>query len=175
MLAIAPTFDGARTVPSKEVTDLILELLDLKPCDKVMEIGTGSGYQTKRLCETGAEVHSIELEPWVDPTVFSGDCVYLYHRDGALGLPEVAPFTAIVATCGVREIPGPWSGQLSSHGRLVAPIGDSLSQRLTLFRRMDSEVRPERIGAYVRFQMMREKPQPRPIKPVYRENPDAME
>src|SRR5437016_13020522 len=105
MLSIAPTFDGARTIPSPEVTDLMLELLQLTPRDKVMEIGTGSGYQTQRFADSGAEVHSVELEPWIDTTVLTGGCGYLYHRDGLLGLPGISPFTGIVPPCGVEQIP----------------------------------------------------------------------
>lgn len=164
MLAIAPTFDGRRTVPSPEVTKLMLEMLALKPGEKVLEIGTGSGYQTQALAETGAEVHSVELEPWVDTTQILGDCVYLHSGDGKLGLPQFAPFDAIVATCGVSEIPTEWCAQLSEGGKLLVPIGESASQRLTVFRKHNSELRPERVCAYTRFQMMREKPQPRPPK-----------
>lgn len=164
MLSLAPTFDGRRTIPSKEVTDLILSLLDLKPGEKLLEIGTGSGYQTQRFADTGAEVHSIELEPWVDSTQILGDCVYLHSGDGILGLPQLAPFDAIVATCGVEEIPRAWVEQTCDGGRIVAPVGESQSQRLCIFQKQQGEVYPLRVGAYVRFQMMREKPQPKPPK-----------
>lgn len=155
MRCIAPTFDGRRTVPSPEVTRLMLEMLDLKPGDKVLEIGTGSGYQTQELAKTGAEVHSIELEPWVDPTQIIGDCVYLHSGDGSIGIEHEAPFTAIVASCGVERIPDEWRKQLSDSGRMVAPVGDQAAQRLTLFAKQGSELIPTRIAAYVRFQMMR--------------------
>jgi protein-L-isoaspartate(D-aspartate) O-methyltransferase len=164
MLRIAPTFDGKRTIPSPEVTNLMLEMLCLQPHDKLLEIGTGSGYQTNVFAETGAEIHSIELEPWVDSTKITGDYVFLHTGDGINGLPKQAPFTCIVATCGVESIPRAWNEQLSAGGRIVVPIGDSSSQRLTLFRKVDSELRPERVVAYVRFSMMREKPQPKPPK-----------
>jgi protein-L-isoaspartate(D-aspartate) O-methyltransferase len=172
MLSLAPTFDGRRTVPSKEVTDLMLELLQLTPQDKVMEIGTGSGYQTRRLAQTGAEIHSIELEPYVDPTIPFGECVYLYHRDGFLGLPEVAPFTAIVATCGLTEIPAAWVDQLRPEGRIVVPIGRADAQRLALFTKLQGHVSPKRIAAYVRFQMMRAPDERKPLKPVYKDRPE---
>lgn len=164
MLALSPTFDGKRTIPSLEVTELMLLLLDLRPEDIVLEIGTGSGYQIKRFAETGACIHSIELEPWIDTTKPVGDFVYLYSGDGFRGLPEHAPFTAIVATCGVEDIPPSWTAQLAEGGRLVAPIGMPECQKLTLFRKEGAELVPERVGGYVRFQMLRQPPKPRPVK-----------
>jgi protein-L-isoaspartate(D-aspartate) O-methyltransferase len=162
MLSLAPTFDGRRTVPSPEVRKLVLELLNLGPQDKVLEIGTGSGTMTQDFADTGAEVHSIELEPWVDTTQILGDCVYLHTGDGARGLSQFAPFTAIVATCGVEEIPRAWAEQLADKAKLVVPVGGSTSQRLTLFRKEGLELIPERVAAYVRFSMMREKHSPKP-------------
>lgn len=159
MLALIPTFDGKRTIPSAEVTAVMLELLQLTPADKLMEIGTGSGSQTKAFAETGANVHSIELEPFVDPTIVIGECVYLHAGNAKSGVPEWAPFTAIAATCGVEEIPPAWIEQLAPGGRLVAPIGDTKCQKLTLFRKhANGELIPVRIAAYVRFQMLRDKP-----------------
>src|SRR2546430_12609246 len=136
MLSLAPTtFDGKRTIPSPECRALIRQMLNLGSKDKVLEIGTGSGTQTNEFAATGAEVHSIELEPWVDTTQILGDCVYLHTGDGILGLPQFAPFTAIVVTCGVEQIARAWEEQIAVGGRLIAPIGDVSSQRLTLFRR----------------------------------------
>lgn len=164
MLAIAPTFDGKRTIPSPECRALISQMLNLGPSDKVLEIGTGSGTMTSEFGATGAEVHSIELEPWVDSTKVVGDCVFLHAGDGANGLESQAPFTAIVATCGIEEIPRSWVSQLADGGRLVCPIGDGASQRLTLFRKQADEVIPVRIAAYTRFSMMKERPSPRAPK-----------
>lgn len=165
MLTLSPTFDGKRTIPSPECRALIRQMLGLGPSDKVLEIGTGSGTMTNEFAATGAEVHSVELEPWVDPTQIIGDCVYLHSGDGILGLPRFAPFTAIVATCGIQEIPRAWEEQLATGGKLVAPIGEPTSQRLTLFSKSaDGELIPRRVCAYVRFSMMRAKPSPKPPK-----------
>ncbi len=164
MLTIAPTFDGKRTIPSPEVRQLILSLLDLGPSDKVMEIGTGSGTMTSEFGQTGAEVHSIELEPWVDSTKVIGDYVFLHTGDGVRGIPSQAPFTAIVATCGIEGIPQAWNEQLAENGRLVAPIGESKAQRLILFRKIKGDLLPLIVAAYVRFSMMRERPSPKPPK-----------
>jgi protein-L-isoaspartate(D-aspartate) O-methyltransferase len=155
MLALSPTFDGKRTVPSIEVTRLMADLLKLKPEDKLLEIGTGSGYQTKTWAQSGCEVHSIELEPFIDSTVVTGPYVYLHRGDGVIGMAQEAPFTAIVATCGVEEIPKAWKDQLADGGRLVVPLGDNVAQRLTLFRKENTELLPIRVAAYCRFQMLR--------------------
>jgi protein-L-isoaspartate(D-aspartate) O-methyltransferase len=164
VLTITPTFDGKRGIPSPEVTYLMLELLDLKSEDILLEIGTGSGFQTGVFASMGATVHSIELEPWIDPTQITGEYVYLHAGDGAKGLPQFAPYSAIVATCGIEQIPKEWTEQLGESGRMVVPVGDAKSQRLTLFRKQNGELIPERIGAYTRFQMLREKPKPLPPK-----------
>lgn len=165
MLNLAPSFDGRRTIPSPECRALIRQMLNLGPQDKVLEIGTGSGTQTSEFGATGAEVHSIELEPWVDPAVITGECVFLHTGDGINGLPSFAPFTAIIATCGVTEIPKAWVDQLAEEGRLIAPIGDARSQRLTMFTRCHGgELVPQRVAAYVRFSMMKERPSPKPPK-----------
>jgi protein-L-isoaspartate(D-aspartate) O-methyltransferase len=139
-------------------------MLNLGPKDKVLEIGTGSGTMTSEFGATGAEVHSIELEPWVDSTKITGDCVFLHTGDGINGIPNQAPFSAIVVTCGVVEIPRAWVQQLLEGGRLAVPIGDSSSQRLTLFRKQNGELIPERVCAYTRFSMMKERPSPKPPK-----------
>lgn len=158
MRVLPQTFDGKRTIPSPEVTRLMLELVSLSSVDKVLEIGTGSGSQTQVLADTGAEVHSIELEPWIDSTKITGEYVFLHSGDGKPGLPQEAPFSAIFASCGVEQIPKEWVEQLVEFGKLVVPVGDAKAQRLTLFTKIDGELRPIRIAAYVRFQMLREKP-----------------
>ena len=169
MLALVPTFDGKRTIPSPEVTRIMLSLLQLTDSDKLLEIGTGSGIQTESWGQSGAEIHSIELEPWIDSTKVVGECVYLHSGDGRLGLPGEAPFTAIVATCGIEQIPREWTEQLADGGRLVAPVGEPKCQKLTLFRKIGGELVPERIGAYSRFQMLRQKPPQAEIKPRYKD------
>jgi|SRR5580704_486736 protein-L-isoaspartate(D-aspartate) O-methyltransferase len=164
MRDLSPVFDGKRTIPSPECRALIRQMLNLGPKDKVLEIGTGSGTMTSEFGATGAEVHSIELEPWVDSTKITGDYVFLHTGDGKNGLPHIAPFTAIVVTCGVEQIEKAWIDQLGPRGRLVAPIGDSSSQKLTMFRKEGTELVPVRVAAYTRFSMMKERPSPRPPK-----------
>jgi protein-L-isoaspartate O-methyltransferase len=71
-----------------------------------------------------------------------------------------------VATCGIEQIPQDWIKQLAPRGRLLVPIGDARSQQLVLFTKQGYELVPGRVGATVRFQMMREKPKPGKLKYV---------
>src|SRR4051812_6895617 len=129
MLSLIPTFDGKRTVPSPRVTEIMLEMLKLTPKDKLLEIGTGSGTQTQAFAATGAEIHSVEVEPWLGEVDLDGKTnVYLHTGDGIEGIAHEAPFSAIVATCGVSQVPDAWKRQLADRGSLVAPVGDATAQ-----------------------------------------------
>lgn len=148
---------SGRAIPSPEVTKLMYSLLSLGPSDKLLEIGTGSASQTQEWAKSGCELHTVELEPVVDPERLGShglEQVYAHLGDGKKGLPQEAPFTAIVATCGVKSIPESWIEQLSPEGRLVAPIGNAEAQKLTLFRKSNGSLVPQRVAAYTRFQMM---------------------
>lgn len=142
-----------RAIPGPKCTELMLGMLALQPTDKVMEIGTGSGTQTAVWAKHCGELHTIELKPFLDPGRL-GDIVYFRYGDGAEGIPQEAPFDAIVATCGVRELPAAWGEQLRDGGRMVAPVGLPDCQKLTLFRKAGRLLNAERIAAYCRFQMM---------------------
>lgn len=149
--------DG-RTVPSPEVTKIMYSMLELGPKDKLLEIGTGSASQTVEWAKSGCEVHTVEVKPVIEPwRIAEGlDQVYCHMGDGKLGLPKEAPFTAIVATCGVEKVPDSWIDQLAQDGRLVAPIGSSSVQKLTLMRKTEyGSLVPQKIAGYVRFSMMR--------------------
>lgn len=149
--------DG-RTVPSPEVTHIMASMLKLGPADNLLEIGTGSASQTVEWAKSGCEVHTIELSPVIEPwQVHVGkDQVYAHIGNGKHGLPKEAPFSAIVATCGIEAIPDAWKDQLKPLGRMVVPIGTSSCQRLTLFEKdEEGTFRPQKIAGYVRFSMMR--------------------
>jgi len=104
------------------------ELLDPKPGEKVLEIGTGSGYQSAILFKMGCNVYSIErfkglykkAKKDLNNLFYS---VKLFHGDGYLGLPEEAPFDKIIVTAGALDIPRPLINQLSVGGTLVIPVG----------------------------------------------------
>ncbi|MBU2940599.1 protein-L-isoaspartate(D-aspartate) O-methyltransferase [Lacinutrix sp. C3R15] len=116
------------------------ELLQVKPSDKVLEIGTGSGYQTAVLCELGAKVYSIERqqELFKKTSKFLPKLGYrpkkLIFGDGYKGWKEEAPFASIIVTAGAPFVPKPLLSQLAIGGRLVIPVGDDV-QTMTLFIR----------------------------------------
>jgi len=116
------------------------ELLQVKKGDKVLEIGTGSGYQTAVLCVLGAKVFSIErqLELFKKTSKFLPKIGYrakkLVFGDGYKGLPEEAPFNSIIVTAGAPFVPKPLLQQLKIDGRLVIPVGDNV-QVMTLYIR----------------------------------------
>lgn len=145
--------DPPRAIPSQRVTEIMLAMLQLKPTDKLMEIGTGSGTQTAMWAKHCQEVQTIELKPhnYCDEL---GNHVFFREGDGRDGIPQEAPYDAIVATCGVKEVYPAWRDQLAEGGRMVLPIGDVDLQRLTLFMKLHGVVGATRIGGYVRFQMM---------------------
>ena len=120
------------------------ELLEVKPNHKVLEIGTGSGYQTAILCLMDAEVYSIErqLELFKKTSLFLPKIGYVAKRlifgDGYKGLDEEAPFDRILVTAGAPLVPKPLLAQLKVGGRLVIPIGEK-EQIMTLFIRTSSK------------------------------------
>lgn len=116
------------------------ELLEVKSEDKILEIGTGSGYQTAVLCVLGAHVYSIErqLELFKKTSQFLPKIGYVAKRlifgDGYKGLKEEAPFDSIIVTAGAPFVPKPLLAQLKVGGRLVIPVGDE-DQIMTLYIR----------------------------------------
>ena len=116
------------------------ELLEVRPESKILEIGTGSGYQAAVLCVLGAHVYSIErqLELFKKTSKFLPKIGYVAKRlifgDGYKGLPDEAPFDRIIVTAGAPFVPKPLLSQLKIGGRLVIPVGD-MDQIMTLYIR----------------------------------------
>ena len=130
------------------------ELLDIKPGDKILEIGTGSGYQTAVLCELGAKVFSIErqYELFKKTNKFLPKLGYrpkkLIFGDGYIGLKEEAPFDSIIVTAGAPFVPKPLLTQLTIGGRLVIPVGDDI-QIMTLYTRTsEKEFQKQEYGEF---------------------------
>lgn len=130
------------------------ELLQVKKGDKILEIGTGSGYQTAILCELEAKVYSIErqLELFKKTSKFLPKLGYrakkLIFGDGYKGLEEEAPFDGIIVTAGAPIVPKPLLNQLKIGGRLVIPVGAD-SQVMTLFiRESEKSFKKQEFGEF---------------------------
>jgi protein-L-isoaspartate(D-aspartate) O-methyltransferase len=117
------------------------ELLDLKGDEKVLEVGTGSGYQAAILAELAKEVYTIEI---IEKLATSAKKLLLdlgYKNikvkagDGYLGWPEAAPFDAIIVTCAPDHIPKPLMGQLREGGRMVIPVGEFTQELRKIVKR----------------------------------------
>ncbi len=136
-----------QTISQPYIVALMTEALGLKGGERVLEIGTGSGYQAAVLAEIAREVYTIEiLEPLAqraDSTLRSlgYDNVSVKCGDGFWGWPEASPFQAIIVTCAPEELPQPLWGQLDRGGRLVAPLGEEGSiQRLMVFEKTEQGI-----------------------------------
>lgn len=130
------------------------ELLEIKKGEKVLEVGTGSGYQTAVLCELGAKVYSIERqrELYKKTKTFLSKLGYrpkfLSFGDGYKGIPEYAPYEKIIVTAGAPEVPKDLLSQLKVGGRLVIPVGTEV-QTMTLFiRKSNKEFDKKEFGAF---------------------------
>ena len=121
------------------------ELLHAKKGSKVLEIGTGSGYQTAVLCQLGVKVHSIERQKnlFNNAKLFlnqNGYRAHLYFGDGFKGKPAFAPFDGIIVTCGAPYIPEELKYQLTVGGRMVIPVGEQDVQQMKVIVRLEDEV-----------------------------------
>ena len=131
------------------------EALRLKPGDRVLEIGTGSGYQAAVLAEMVKEVYSLEIRQGLASTAdkrlkeLGYKNVAVKYGDGYLGWPEHAPFDAIIITASVNHIPPPLLKQLKEGGRLILPLGSTVFyQTLTLVtKKRGGELAVEQMGA----------------------------
>ncbi len=131
-----------QTISQPYIVAFMTEALDPKPTDRVLEIGTGSGYQAAVLSALVAEVYSIELlEPLarrakVDLERLGFTNVKVRCGDGYLGWPDAAPFDAIIVTCAPEQVPPALVAQLKAGGRMIVPVGAQWEvQELVLLRR----------------------------------------
>ena len=130
------------------------ELLQVKKGDKILEIGTGSGYQAAVLCMLKAKVYSIERqqELFKKTSKFLPKLGYrakkLIFGDGYKGLPEEAPFDSIIVTAGAPFVPKPLLSQLKVGGRLVIPVGDEVQVMTLIIRKGPKEFEKHELGDF---------------------------
>ena len=137
----------AQTISQPYVVAFMTEQLRLKPSDRVLEVGTGSGYQVAILAELVSEIYSIEI---VEPLAKNAEAtlqrlgyknVHLKIGDGYKGWPETAPFDAIIVTCAPDKVPQPLVDQLKDDGRMVIPVGDRFAQQLYLLEKKNGQLK----------------------------------
>lgn len=149
-----PIGDG-QTISQPFMAAVMTELLDIGKTDKVLEIGTGSGYQTAILAELGKEIFTVERIRALSENAKAvlGSLHYANIRfktgDGTLGWPEEAPFDKIIVTAAAREIPGELAEQLAEGGKLVIPVGERFSQVLVLAEKKNGSIKIGRFGGCV--------------------------
>lgn len=142
-----------QTISQPYVVALMTEALRLKPDDRVLEIGTGSGYQAAVLAEIAKEVYTIEIRKRLEEraskvlTDLGYKNVKTKYADGYFGWEEYAPFDAIIVTASANHIPPPLIKQLKEGGRLIIPLGSTLYyQTLTLVTKKKGELEVEQMG-----------------------------
>jgi protein-L-isoaspartate(D-aspartate) O-methyltransferase len=138
------------------------QLLELSKGDKVLEIGTGSGFQTAILCQMGAKVFSIERQKELflkcqSILDFLKLSPKLKFGDGYKGWPAFAPFNKIIVTCGAPYVPDDLVTQLAEGGRMVIPIGEGKQQEMMLLCKKNGQVQSEKLGVFSFVPMLKEK------------------
>ena len=147
---------NSQTISQPYIVALMTEALGLKPGQKVLEVGTGSGYQAAILAEMGLDVYTIEFLPDLSEkareilTQLGYEDIHYRCGDGHAGWPEEAPFDGIIVTAAPSRLPEPLGEQLKTGGRLVIPIGNWGQDLYVYTRNEDGSLSGEVICA-VRF------------------------
>lgn len=135
-----------QTISQPYIVARMTELLQLNPGDKVLEIGTGSGYQAAVLAEMGVEVHTIEILPSLAEKAkkvleeMGYDRVRVLVGDGYRGYPEAAPYDGIIVTAAPAKIPEPLLEQLKNGGRMVIPVGKYVQELKVVIKGEDGVI-----------------------------------
>lgn len=143
--------EEGQTISQPYIVAFMTDALNLKPTDKVLEIGTGSGYQAAILAEICDSVFTIEIFPKLGKkasNLFSElgyKNIYAKIGDGYKGWPEHAPFDAIIVTCSPTKIPEPLKNQLAEGGRMIIPVGSFPSQTLVLLEKRKGKIKQQKI------------------------------
>lgn len=138
---------GGQTISQPYMVALMVQLLKLKGHERVLEVGTGSGYQLAILAELALEVYSVERLPELAASALRRlerlGClnVHISSGNGSLGWPEHAPYEGIIVAAGSPQIPQPLVDQLAEGGRLAIPVGSPQTQTLLLAEKRAQQVR----------------------------------
>ncbi len=155
--------DSALPIPLKQtisqpyIVAAMVEALDLAPSDRVLEVGTGSGYAAAVLSEMAQQVYTVERHGLLAQSAqdrlhsLGYHNVQVKHGDGTKGWPEKAPFDAIAVAAGGTEVPAALKAQLREGGRLVIPVGQGEVKRLLLLKRISADRFESRKLEKVRF------------------------
>ena len=148
-----------KTLSQPFIGALMIDLLDLQPGERVLEVGTGFGYQAAVMAEMGAEVFSVEIvEEFAEAATVRfaalGAAVQVRVGDGSRGWSDHAPFDAMLVTAAADQVPAGLLGQLDDGGRLIIPLGSGDAQQLTLFRKTGADAVEQRPIMPVRFTML---------------------
>ncbi len=145
-----------QTISQPYVVAWMTELLRVKPGDRVLEVGTGSGYQATILAQLGVEVYTVEIiEPLARQAAerlakMGYTQVVVGNRDGYYGWEEHSPFDGVIVTCAPDHIPSPLVQQLKDGGRMVIPVGPpGVFQTLFLITKEKNQVRSENLGSVI--------------------------
>ena len=140
-----------QSISQPYIVAFMTEQLDPKPTDRVLEIGTGSGYQAAILSRLVAEVYTIEI---IEPLAKRAEAdlkrlgylnVKVLAGDGYKGWPEHAPFDSIIVTCAPNQIPQPLIDQLKDDGRMIIPVGTLGDQQLHLLRKHGTNIEQQAV------------------------------
>ena len=162
---------GKQTISSPFIVAFMTECLDPQPEDKVLEIGTGSGFQAAVLSPLVKDVYSIEIVASLGRKAKSTlkrlryDNVHTMVGDGFQGWPEHAPFDKIVVTCSPESVPQPLIDQLKEGGLMVIPVGERYQQTMYLFRKTEGKLESERLRPTLFVPMTGAAENSREIKP----------
>ena len=152
-LDMALPIGSGQTISPPFVVAYMTEQLDPQPTDRVLEIGSGSGYQAAVLSGLVEDVYTIEIVPSLGKRAertlrrLDYDNVHVRVGDGYLGWPEAAPFDKIIVTCSPENPPAALVEQLAEGGRMVVPVGERFRQNLVLLRKIDGELEMEPLRA----------------------------
>ena len=152
--------EEGQTISQPYIVAYMTELLELKEGDKVLEIGTGCGYQTAVLAEITPHIYSMEYYPKLADLAketlsrLNYSTVQIKQGNGYEGWKEFAPYDAVIVTCAPQEVPRTLVDQLAEGGRMILPVGDRFSQDLYLVRKQKEKVTEKRLISVIFVPML---------------------